>query len=183
MAEMFVRIPEERVAVLIGIGGATKKTIEEKSGAKLEIEAESGAVTVSAPDEKDPWGVMKARDVVVAVGRGFSPERAFRLFRGETYFAVLNVREVSGKRDKNAVRRIRSRLIGEHGKARERLEELSGCSISVYGYHVALIGSAEELERGTRALTMLLRGSEHSTVFGFLSGERERGQSLEFAQD
>lgn len=174
MVEMFLRIPEDRMAVLIGVGGATKKAIEERSGARLEVESGSGEVRVTGPEEGDPWGTLKARDVVLAIGRGFSPERAFRLFKGETYLSVLNMREVTGKRDKMAVRRIRARLIGERGKARERLEELSGCSISIYGYHVAIIGNAEELERGTRALTLLLRGSEHSTVFGYLAGERER---------
>ncbi len=174
MTDLFIRIPEERLAVLIGVGGVVRKAIEEMSGASLTVDSSESSVSIHAPPEADPWGPMKARDVVAAIGRGFSPERAFRLFKGENYLNVLNLREVTGKRDKNAVRRIRARLIGEHGKARERLEQLSGCSISVQGYHVAIIGSAEEIERGTRALTMLLRGSEHSTVFGFLAGERRR---------
>ncbi|MCL4325020.1 MAG: KH domain-containing protein [Candidatus Thermoplasmatota archaeon] len=174
MTELFVRIPEDRLAVLIGVGGVAKKAIEDRSGAHLEIDTADGSVRITSPPDSDPWGALKARDAVVAIGRGFSPQRALRLLTGENYITVLNMREVTGKRDKNAVRRIRSRLIGEKGKARERLEELSGCSISIYGYHVAIIGSAEELERGTRALTMLLRGSEHATVFGYLAGERQR---------
>ncbi len=178
MTDLFVRIPEDRLAVLIGVGGVVRKTIEELSGATLSIDSSDSSIEIHSPPEADPWGAMKARDVVAAIGRGFSPERAFRLFKGENYLNVLNMREVTGKKDKNAVRRIRARLIGERGNARERLEELSGCSISIQGYHVAIIGSAEELERGTRALTMLLRGSEHSTVFGFLSGERRRMSQL-----
>lgn len=174
MTETFVRIPEERVAVLIGTGGVVRKAIEEKSGAKLTIDVEDNSVMVTSPPTDDPWGAMKARDVVLAVGRGFSPERAFRLFRGETYLEVLDMKEVSGKRTKDAMRRLRSRLIGEHGRARERVEELSGCSVSVYGSSVALIGTAEQLERGVRGVKLLLRGSEHGAVFSYLERARQR---------
>ena len=174
MTEVFVRIPEERIAVLIGTGGAVKKAIEEKSGAHLDIDRDDNSVLVTAPPDVDPWGALKARDVVLAVGRGFSPERAFRLFRGEMYLEILDMKEISGKRTKEAMRRLRARLIGERGRARERVEELSGCLVSVYGSAVALIGSAEQLDRGVRGVKLLIRGSEHGTVFSYLERARQR---------
>jgi ribosomal RNA assembly protein len=174
MTELFARIPEDRIGVVIGADGVTKKAIEERSGTSLKIDVDDYSVSITSPAKSDPWMAMKARDVVLAIGRGFSPERAFRLFKGETYLTILDMKDVTGKRNKAAMRRIRSRLIGTAGKARARIEQLSGCLVSVYGTHVALIGTAEQLERGTRAMTMLLRGSEHSTVFGFLEGARRR---------
>jgi ribosomal RNA assembly protein len=174
MTELFVRIPDDRMGVLIGPEGITKKAIEKRSGAVLEVDTDDSSVTITSPETADPWMAMKARDVVLAIGRGFSPQRAFRLFTGETYLTILDMKETTGKRNKNAMHRIRSRLIGTAGRARERLEELSGCLVSVYGSTVALIGTTEQLERGTRAMVMLLRGSEHSTVFGFLEGARRR---------
>ena len=174
MTELVVRIPEERLAVIIGTGGTVKKAIEARSGAHLEIDREDGSVRVTSPAEVDPWGAMKARDVVVAVGRGFSPERAFRLFQGENYLSVLAMKEISGKRTKDAMRRLRARLIGERGSARSRLEELSGCSVSVYGSAVALIGTAEQLERGEHGIRLLLRGSEHGAVYSYLERARLR---------
>lgn len=174
MTEAFVRIPEERLAVLIGTKGEVKRAIEERSGARLDIDPEDNAVRVSSPPTADPWGALKARDVVLAIGRGFSPDRAFRLFRGEQYVTVLDMKEISGKRTKDAMRRIRARLIGERGRARERVEDLSGCSVSIYGSSVALIGTAEQLERGVRGIRLLLRGSEHSAVFSYLERARER---------
>jgi ribosomal RNA assembly protein len=179
MTRLFIRIPEERLAVLIGEKGSVKKSIEERANARLDIDVDDSSVTITAPETEDPWGAMKAFDVVLAIGRGFSPQRAFRLFTGESYITVLDLKGVSGKRTKDAMHRIRSRLIGTAGKARTRLEELSGCSVSVYGSHVALIGATDELERGTRAMMMLLRGSEHSTVFGFLEGARKSESRLE----
>lgn len=179
MTRLFLRIPEERIAVLIGEKGITKKAIEQRSGARLDLDTDDASVAITAPETDDPWGALKAHDVVLAIGRGFSPQRAFRLFTGETYITVLDMKDVSGKRTKDAMHRIRARLIGSAGKARERLEELSGCSVSVYGKSVALIGNTEQLERGTRAMMMLLRGSEHSSVFGFLEGARRSSERSE----
>ena len=168
MPTLYARIPEDRVAVVIGPGGRTKRTIASATATQLDIDAEEGEVTVSGPDT-DPMGVLKARDIVLAIGRGFSPERAMRLLKENTFLGVLDIKFATGHREKAALRRIRSRVIGTRGRARERIEELSGCSMSVYGSTVALIGDEEQLERATRAVELLLRGSEHSTVFHLLA--------------
>jgi ribosomal RNA assembly protein len=123
--------------------------------------------------------VLKGRDIVQAIGRGFSPERAFRLLKDDVYLAVVDIKQVSGKRDKAAIRRIRSRVIGERGRARSRIEELSGCSMSVYGTTVALIGDEKQLERATRAVQLLLRGSEHAAVFHLLAHLRQEALAEE----
>ncbi|MCI4335413.1 MAG: KH domain-containing protein [Thermoplasmata archaeon] len=174
MPTLFVRIPEDRVGVLLGVGGSTKREIERRTGTSVSVDASDDAVQVSSPDAGDPIGALQARDVALAIGRGFSPLRAFRLLQPDTYLAVLDIKEVTGKRDKAAVRRIRARVIGVRGRARERIEELSGCAVSVYGSTVALIGQERQLERAQRAVQLLLRGSEHNTVFRMLvRGRRE----------
>jgi ribosomal RNA assembly protein len=172
MAVLFVRVPEDRVGALIGPGGATKHEIEHRTGARVEIDPEEGEVRLSVPDDADPGPALKARDIALAIGRGFSPPRAFRLLKDDTYLGLLDIKAVSGKRAKAALWRIRSRIIGENGRARERLEELSGCSVSVYGSTVALIGQERQLERATHAVELLLRGSEHATVFHMLARQR-----------
>ncbi|HEY1198391.1 MAG TPA: KH domain-containing protein [Thermoplasmata archaeon] len=168
MPTLYARIPEDRVGVLIGPGGRTKKAIAAATATRIDIEASEGEVRVTGPDT-DPMGVLKARDIVLAIGRGFSPERAMRLLREDTFFGVLDIKLATGHREKAALRRIRSRVIGTHGRARMRIEQLSGCSVSVYGSTVALIGKEEELDRATRAVELLVKGSEHSTVFHFLA--------------
>jgi ribosomal RNA assembly protein len=174
MPTMYVRIPEDRIGVLVGTGGETKRELEQRTGTSVSVDAEEDAIRVSSPDDSDPSGVMAARDVVLAIGRGFSPPRAFRLLKEGTYLAVLDIKQVSGKREKEAVRRIRARVIGAKGRARERLEQLSGCAVSIYGSTVALIGEERELDRAQRAVQLLLRGSEHNTVFRMLlRGRRE----------
>ena len=172
MPVMYVRIPDDRLGVVIGPGGLTKHELEQTTGTHIDIDADGGEIRVSSPDGSEPMGTMKARDVLLAVGRGFSPARARRLLRDDTYLAVIDIKQVSGKRTKAAMWRIRSRLIGVGGRARARIEELSGCSVSVYGSTVALIGREREIERASHAVELLLRGSEHSTVFHLLARQR-----------
>ncbi|MFZ1024411.1 MAG: KH domain-containing protein [Thermoplasmata archaeon] len=179
MPVLHVRVPDDRIAVLIGTGGKTKQEIASKTHTELQIDPEDGQVQVSSPDS-DPIAALTARDIVLAVGRGFSPERAMRLLKDDTYLGVIDIKQVTGKHEKNALRRIRSRVIGVRGRARTRIEELSGCSVSVYGTTVALIGQERQLERGSRAVELLIQGSEHSTVFHMLARNR-RDDALEEA--
>jgi ribosomal RNA assembly protein len=165
---LYARIPEDRVGVLIGVGGATRRTVARATGTEITIDADEGEVSVTSPDA-NPGGALQARDIVLAIGRGFSPNRALRLLKDDTYLQVLDIKFTTGHRDKAGLRRIRARVIGRAGRARARIEELSGCSVSVYGSTVALIGKDDQLDRGVRAVEMLLRGSEHSTVFHLLA--------------
>lgn len=168
MPVLYARIPEDRVGAVIGPGGRTRREIAERTRAEVTVDAEEGEVRLAGPDD-DPMGVLTARDIVLAIGRGFSPARAMRLLKKDTFLGILDIKFTTGRHEKSALRRIRARVIGSRGRARTRIEELSGCSVSVYGSTVALIGEEEQLERATRAVAMLLRGSEHSTVFHLLA--------------
>jgi ribosomal RNA assembly protein len=180
MPVLYVRIPEDRVGAVIGPGGATKRLIEARTRTHLTIQGEEGEVEIATTDDNDVDGALKGRDIVWAIGRGFSPERAMRLLRDDTYLGVIDIKRVTGRREKAALWRIRSRLIGVRGRARSRIEELSGASVSVFGSTVAVIGQEKQLENATKAVELLLRGSEHSTVFHLLARLR-RDQAAEAA--
>jgi ribosomal RNA assembly protein len=171
MPTLYARIPEDRVGVLIGTGGVTRRAIARATATDIAVDATEGEVRITSPDT-DPMAALRARDIVLAIGRGFSPERANRLLKDDTYFQVLDIKFTTGHRDKAGLRRIRARIIGRAGRARARIEELSGCSVSIYGSTVALIGKEDQLDRGVRAVQLLLRGSEHSTVFHLLASLR-----------
>src|SRR5207245_10945633 len=65
-------IPKDRVGVLVGPGGTVKSTIEEKLFVDLKIDSPSGAVEIGVkPHAPDPSGALQAKDIVVAIGRGF----------------------------------------------------------------------------------------------------------------
>lgn len=168
-----VRIPMERVAILIGPKGEVKRYIEQRAGVDLEIDSSDGSVVVNQEGAEDPFIAMRAAEIVKAIGRGFSPEHAFSLLRDDYYFYLMNITDYVGKKP-NHVRRMRARLIGTDGKSRRVLETLSECYISVYGNTVGIIGDEWGTDVGRRAVDMLLSGSEHRTVYGYLEKMRRQ---------
>ncbi|WP_099211214.1 KH domain-containing protein [Thermococcus henrietii] len=177
--EEFVRIPKERIAVLIGRKGKTKKEIEERTGTKIEVDSETGEVFITSTKEtRDPLAVWKARDVVLAIGRGFSPERAFRLFNEGEILEVVNLTDIVVGNEKNALPRVRGRIIGRKGRTREIIEEMSGADVSVYGKTVAIIGNPIQVEVARTAIEKLAKGSPHGVVYRYLE-RRKKDLELE----
>jgi len=171
---MYLKIPKERLGVLIGHNGSVKREIETKTGTKLEINSETGEVRI---EEKDnPLGFLQARDIVRAIARGFNPEKAMRLLQEDQYFDILDIRDYAGDSER-AVRRLRGRVIGEEGRTRKTVEQTTGANISVYGRTIAMIGSVDELRVARAAVEMLLRGAQHSRVYKFLERQRKELRS------
>ncbi|MDA4121550.1 MAG: KH domain-containing protein [Thaumarchaeota archaeon] len=170
--EKTVRIPVERVAALIGKKGESKKNLEEMCHVSLDIKSDTGEVSVksSSAEEGDPF---KAMNVVEAVGRGFSPQRALRLLEPDMTIEVLDLRDYAG-RSANSLERIRGRIIGLEGKSRKTIEELTKTSVSVYGRTVAIIGESGEAKLAKEAVDMLASGSRHRSVFNMLQRARTR---------
>ncbi len=160
-----------RVAVLIGPKGEVRRYIEDRAGVTLDIDSKDGSVVVHEEEAKDPFLAMRAGDIVKAIGRGFSPEHAFALLRDDYYFNLMDITEYTGKKP-NHVRRVRARLIGTEGKTRRLIEELSESYLSVYGNTVAIIGDEWGSDVARRAVDMVLSGSEHRSVYGFLEKMR-----------
>jgi len=169
----FVRIPKERVGVLVGPDGKVKQNIEEKLNVELQIESEAGGVTIMLAEKaEDPSVVLRAKDVVTAIGRGFSPEHAFRLIRNEdAIFEVIDLRDIFG-RSESDIKRIKGRIIGMNGKTRSLIEELTDANVAVYGHTVGIIGNFEQAEAARGAVQMLIDGSQHHVVYKFLQRKR-----------
>ncbi len=168
-----VRIPVDRVGVLVGKKGSVKSKIERATGVKLEIDSEEGDVQIDLVGAKDPGTALSVANVVTAIGRGFSPQKALLLLNDEYFLEVFDIRDYVGKRRENVIR-MRSRVIGSGGKTREIIEELTGAFVSVSGNTVCLIGDILQLDVAKRAIDMLLSGSEHAAVYHFLEGSRAR---------
>ena len=169
----FVRIPKERVGVLVGPDGKVKQSIEDKFGVFLEVESEHGEVTIML-DEKtqDPSVLFRAKDIVTAIGRGFAPEHAFRLTRDEnTIFDLIDLRDVFG-RSESDIKRVKGRIIGMEGKTRKIIEELSGADLVVYGHTVGIIGTFEQANIARTAVQMLIDGCQHHSVYNYLAKKR-----------
>ncbi|MBX5321102.1 MAG: KH domain-containing protein [Candidatus Bathyarchaeota archaeon] len=169
----FVRIPKERVGVLIGQGGETKRAIEKMLSVTLDVESDGGGVTIMLSEKaEDPSVLLRAKEVATAIGRGFSPEHAFRLIHDEeTVLDIIDLRTIFG-RSESDIRRVKGRIIGMEGKTRRIIEELTDTNIAVYGHTVGIIGKIEHAQVAREAIQMLIQGSQHATVYRFLHRKR-----------
>jgi ribosomal RNA assembly protein len=172
-ANTFVKIPKERVGVLVGPEGRTKKSIEDKLSVELQIDSEAGDVNILMKENAaDPSMLFTAKDVVTALGRGFSPEHAFRLLRDEdAMLDLIDLRAIFGKSEAD-ITRVKGRIIGMNGKTRAIIEELTDANVAVYGHTVAIIGTMDQIQIAREAIEMLIKGSMHGTVYRFLHRKR-----------
>lgn len=155
-----IKIPEERTPVLIGRNGATKKIISRKTKTRITVGEE---VTI----EGDSLNVLDAENVIRAIGRGFSPERALLLTNEDNTLLIIEL-----PKNEKAAKRIKSRLIGTKGKSRRNIERLTGTHISVYGKTISIIGKYVEVSLVEQAINKIIEGMPHRFVYEFLEGRQ-----------
>jgi ribosomal RNA assembly protein len=176
MVTQHVKIPQDRIGVLIGQKGFVKDDIERKSQCTITIDSTGGEVCVESTEGGDPLKMLRATEVIKAIGRGFSPENAFALLDNDfLLFEVISLSHLSPK----ALTRVKGRIIGRNGKTRRIIEELASVKISVYGKTISVIGDAERIRTAHDAIELLIQGSSHSSVYNFL--ERRRRAEAEQA--
>ena len=163
-----LKVPKSRVAVIIGKEGSVKKEIEEATKTKLGIDSKEGDVFVSG---EDALGLYTAREIIKAIGRGFNPEIAKLLLKPDYIFEIIDLSEYVGK-SKEAMLRLKGRVIGKEGKSRRLIEELTECNISVFGKTISIIGLPESAVSARQAVEALLRGSTHANVYKWLERRR-----------
>ena len=166
MNEMeYLKIPAERVSTLLGKEGATKAKIERKCKVGLTV-GHDGEVGI----EGDPADVFFARDVVKAIGRGFAPEKALRLLGHDYGLYVIPLKEII--HSENAITRVKGRVIGEHGRIKQAIEEATDSALCVYGNTVSIISRIDTMEYAKQAVGMLIDGAKHTSVLGYLAKAR-----------
>jgi ribosomal RNA assembly protein len=166
-----IKVPSDRVGVIVGRNGRVRKRIEELTNVKLDINPE-GIVTMSSTGEsEDPVLAWKARDIVRAIARGFSPRNAFILIDEDTMLIVISLRDAVGS-SPNQIKRVAGRIIGENGRTRRVIEQITGTRVAVYGRTVSLIGQNPGLDNARRAIEMLISGAPHSAVYSQLERMR-----------
>ena len=169
-----LKIPKERIAVLIGKEGETKKDIENATKTKIDIDSQEGEVFIQG---EDALNLFTAREVVKAVARGFNPEIAVTLLKGDNCFDMINLADYA--RNKNDLLRIKGRIIGREGKSRKTIEDLTETFISVYGKTISIIGSPENVSNARRAIENLIKGASHANVYKSLEKKRRDSKMKE----
>jgi ribosomal RNA assembly protein len=159
-----VRIPEQRKGVLIGKDGSVKNELEKKTRTAIRI---NDGVEIDG----EPLDVLKAKEIVKAIGRGFSPEKAFKLIHDDFRLIVISL----GDETKKRMKRLFSRIIGKGGKSRKTIEMLTKTDIRIYGKTIAIIGSWEDVEKANEAIELLLKGKTHAYVYRCLEKETRAG--------
>lgn len=174
-----IKVSNDRIGVLVGKKGSIKSEIESKCNVSLDIDGETGEVAIRLKNNASliHSGSFKASEIILAISKGFSPERSFRLLSDDCILQLVDLREYSGK-SSNSLDRIKSRIIGQSGKFRKNLEDFTGAYISVYGHFVGFIGNYEETSLVLNAITMLCKGSSHKSVYHMLE-EYRRKKKLE----
>jgi|SRR3989338_578536 len=171
MAEEYsyeLKIPRERVAVLIGKSGETKRSIEDSTDTKIKVDSKEGDIFIYG---KDALGLYACREIVVSIGRGFNPDIAKLLLKQDYILEVIPLNDFMGK-SRNTLLRLKGRIIGKEGKSRRQIEELSEAHVCVYGKTVGILGLPESASMAKKAVESLLRGSTHANVYKWLEKRR-----------
>jgi ribosomal RNA assembly protein len=176
-----VKIPQDRIGALIGEGGATLREIERRAEVRLNVDSENGSVSIEKTG--DPVTALKGPDIVRAIGRGFAPDDAMALLDDE--MMMLDIVDIAAAtRNKSDLKRQKGRLIGENGRTRELMEELTGASVVIYGSTLAAIGGPQQVEAVREAAEMIIDGAPHGAVYSFLERKHNelKHQGLEYHQ-
>ncbi len=174
--EYNIKLPLDRIGVLIGKDGNVKSMIEKHCNVRLDIDSEYGDVRIKGTKPIEKMEPFKAVELVTAIGRGFSPENAMRLLNEDIMLQVIDLKEYG--RSRSNLERIKGRIIGSNGKTRRLIEEYTDTDISVYGHYVSIIGKYDDVRIASEAIIMIINGSTHKSVYAMLDNIKKR-QKLE----
>jgi len=162
----YVKIPLERVPFLIGEGGGVIKEIEKRTKTKIRVRDTSVEI------EGEPLDEWVAMDIVKAIGRGFSPDTAMKLLNDDITLLIIPLKELTNT--KKELERKKGRVIGERGRAKRYIENMTDTDICVYGSTIGIIGYHDNVDIAKEAIIKLIRGSQHASVYRFLERQHKR---------
>ncbi|PLW80775.1 RNA-processing protein [Candidatus Woesearchaeota archaeon] len=173
-----IKIPKERIAVLIGTDGEIKSKIEEETSTEIDIDSKEGDVFISG---NEALSLFSAKEIVRAIARGFNPEIAMQLKKPDMSFEIIDLGSLL-KDKQNHLLRVKGRIIGKEGKSRRLIEEMTECYISVYGKTIGVIGNYDSVVIAKKAIESLISGSPHSSVYKWLEKKRREIKKREFEE-
>jgi len=162
-----LRVPKDRVAVLIGKKGETRNLLCSRLKVRIFIDSIEAEVKIVSDDSLN---LMIAKAVVKAVGRGFNPEIALKLVDERYAFDIIDMTFFT--KSKSRLLTIKARIIGQEGKSRKNISRITGTDIVIYGKTVGVIGPVENVATAKRAIDALLSGRKHATVYHWLEDKQ-----------
>jgi len=153
-----VYIPKERIRKLKQSRGLIS-SVEKLCGCKIKVDSDDDVVEITG----EAYPEYMARNIIYAFGRGFEMELAEKLSDDSYYFNSIDLERIISS-DKR-VKQVKARIIGENGRTKRYIEEVSGAKISVYGDTVSFIGSITEINEAETAVNTLIDGGTHRLAY------------------
>ncbi|MFP4045790.1 MAG: KH domain-containing protein [Candidatus Aenigmatarchaeota archaeon] len=160
--ETVIRIPKKRISHV--------KNKKEELEERLEVEIKIGAE--KADIEGESWPVWKCKDIIQAIGNGFSGREAFKLLKEENQLKIVKLKD--HLHDRTELDRTKGRIIGHGGKTLKLIKKYTGASVSVYEDKVSIIGNPQEMAVASKAIEMFINGSPHANVYRYLEQNQPR---------
>ncbi|BAB65506.1 KH domain-containing protein [Sulfurisphaera tokodaii] len=164
---MYITVPDDKINLVKSILGR----LEEISNTKIEFDEKTKSIRV-IPKDNNAYEAMKVVSVIKAIGVGFDVDEAMKLMRDDYVLDIIDLKDsTNGPED---MKRIKGRIIGEKGKTKKIIQEYTGVNIIITDHYVGILGTIEQADIAKRAIEMLIKGKEHSTVYKYLDkAERE----------
>ncbi len=173
-SSQYLRIPLNRIGPVIGVKGVNREKIEKDTLTKIIIDSDTGEVEIRPnKDLKDPIMLIKASNIVKAIGRGFSHQLALKLISDDYFLEVIRLKSYIKGNSRSQYQRIKGRIIGKKGVTKKAIEELTSINLVVSGNTISLIGTYEELQVGRDAVTKIITGSPIESVLGILEQQKK----------
>ncbi|MDP1728952.1 MAG: hypothetical protein Q8L27_01980 [archaeon] len=142
-----------------------KKQIE--NALKVKISTKNGSVLI----EGEPANEMIAKEMIEAMGLGFSIIQVLDLKNDDFSFQKIPIKSISHRKD---LSQVRARIVGTKGRALKNLEFLTGCELVMHDNYMGIIGHNEDVKKAAYALRKLIGGSKHSNVYAYLEEENAK---------
>lgn len=160
-----IRVPRKRTSVIT----ENKERLEERTDVEIKVH---GEVVEMVGEALKVW---KAKDIVEAIGKGFSFEKSLKLLSEESQLKIVRLKRL--RCSKSSIEKIKGRIIGRNGRTRELIQEYSKALVSVSRDDVSIIGDAEEIGVALRAIKMLINGKPHGRVYHYLEQNQPKAQT------
>ena len=158
------------------------KLIEEEFGVKLIIDNDKGEVTIVPGNNTNFDQLMKAKNIIEAISYGFDYNDAQNLRSDDYTLEIIDLRDYVDKDKANHVNRVKARIIGEDGRAKRVLQELTDTNIVIGDKYIAILGFYENVKIAREALEMLIRGRQHATVYRWIQNWRRENKYRELME-
>lgn len=164
-----VYIPHERIKKLEQDGLLLGRAA---SAARCKITLNSGENLVKI--DGDAYSEFIAKNIITAFGRGFEMDTACLLVNDDYYFSYIDLKSFTGSEKR--MLQIKARIIGNNGRAKRYIENVSGAKISVYGHTVGFVGRINDMQEAETAVRTLLEGGTHKLAYARMEAQHRKNK-------